>query len=82
MQRVSLLERGRINITVNTAHQTAHILEISLSEVVPGAELTQADRATKALHRARIAWAHLDGSRYFVQMSCLRVDDYSFLDRT
>jgi transcriptional regulator with XRE-family HTH domain len=30
---VSLLERGRINITVNTARQIAHVLGISLSEL-------------------------------------------------
>jgi transcriptional regulator with XRE-family HTH domain len=30
---VSLLERGRINITVNTARQIAHVLKISLSEL-------------------------------------------------
>lgn len=33
---VSLLERGRINITVNTARQIAHVLEISLSELFRG----------------------------------------------
>ena len=33
---VSLLERGRINITVNTARQIAHILKISLSELFRG----------------------------------------------
>jgi transcriptional regulator with XRE-family HTH domain len=33
---VSLLERGKINITVNTARQIAHILEISLSELFRG----------------------------------------------
>ena len=33
---VSLLERGRINITVNTARQIAHVLKISLSELFRG----------------------------------------------
>jgi transcriptional regulator with XRE-family HTH domain len=33
---ISLLERGRINITVNTARLIAHILEISLSELSRG----------------------------------------------
>ena len=33
---VSLLERGRINITVNTARQIAQVLEISLSELFRG----------------------------------------------
>ena len=33
---VSLLERGRINITVNTARQIAHVLQISLSELFRG----------------------------------------------
>jgi hypothetical protein len=33
---VSLLERGRINMTVNTAGQIAHVLEISLSELFRG----------------------------------------------
>jgi hypothetical protein len=33
---VSLLERGRINITVNTARQIAHVLESSLSELFRG----------------------------------------------
>jgi DNA-binding XRE family transcriptional regulator len=33
---VSLLERGRINITVNTARQIAHVLEISRSELFRG----------------------------------------------
>jgi len=33
---VSLLERGRINITVNTARQIAHVLDISLSELFRG----------------------------------------------
>ena len=33
---VSLLERGRINITVNTARQIAHVLEISLAELFRG----------------------------------------------
>jgi hypothetical protein len=31
-QQASLLERGRINATANTARQIAHGLEISLSE--------------------------------------------------
>jgi transcriptional regulator with XRE-family HTH domain len=35
-RNVSLLERGRINITVNTARQIAHVLEISLSELFRG----------------------------------------------
>jgi hypothetical protein len=30
---VSLFERGRINITVNTARQIAHVLEIALTEL-------------------------------------------------
>ena len=33
---VSLLERGRINITLNTARQIAHVLRISLSELFRG----------------------------------------------
>jgi transcriptional regulator with XRE-family HTH domain len=33
---VSLLERGRINMTVNTARQIAHMLEISLSQLFRG----------------------------------------------
>ena len=33
---VSLLERGRINITVNTARQIAHVLKITLSELFRG----------------------------------------------
>jgi plasmid maintenance system antidote protein VapI len=33
---VSLLERGRINITVNTVLQIAHVLEISRSEWLRG----------------------------------------------
>jgi transcriptional regulator with XRE-family HTH domain len=33
---VSLLERGRINVTVNTTRQIAHVLEISLSELFRG----------------------------------------------
>jgi transcriptional regulator with XRE-family HTH domain len=33
---VSLLERGKINITVNTARQIVHVLEISLSELFRG----------------------------------------------
>ena len=33
---VSLLERGRINITVNTARTIARVLEISLSELFRG----------------------------------------------
>lgn len=33
---VSLLERGRINITVNTARRIAHVLKISLSELFRG----------------------------------------------
>lgn len=33
---VSLLERGRINITVNTVRQIAQVLEISLSELFRG----------------------------------------------
>jgi DNA-binding XRE family transcriptional regulator len=33
---VSLLERGRINITVNTARQIARVLEINLSELFRG----------------------------------------------
>ena len=33
---VSLLERGRINIAVNTARQIVHVLEISLSELFRG----------------------------------------------
>ena len=30
---VSLLERGRINVTVNTTRHMAHVLQISLSEL-------------------------------------------------
>ena len=33
---VSLLERGRINTTVNTLRQIAHVLQISLSELFRG----------------------------------------------
>ena len=33
---VSLLERGRINVTVNTARQIAHVLQTSLSELFCG----------------------------------------------
>jgi transcriptional regulator with XRE-family HTH domain len=33
---VSLLERGRINVTVNTTRQIAHVLQISLSELFRG----------------------------------------------
>jgi transcriptional regulator with XRE-family HTH domain len=33
---VSLLERGRINVTVNTLRQIAHVLQISLSELFRG----------------------------------------------
>jgi transcriptional regulator with XRE-family HTH domain len=33
---VSLLERGRINITVKTARQIANVLQISLSELFRG----------------------------------------------
>jgi DNA-binding XRE family transcriptional regulator len=33
---ISLLERGRINVTVNTARQIAHVLQISLSELFKG----------------------------------------------
>jgi transcriptional regulator with XRE-family HTH domain len=33
---VSLLERGRINVTVNTTRQMAHVLQISLSELFRG----------------------------------------------
>ena len=33
---ISLLERGRINVTVNTVRQMAHVLEISLSELFRG----------------------------------------------
>ena len=33
---VSLLERGRINVTVNTARQMAHVLQITLSELFRG----------------------------------------------
>lgn len=35
-KRVSLLERGRINITVNTARQIALVLKITLSELFRG----------------------------------------------
>jgi DNA-binding XRE family transcriptional regulator len=31
-----VLERGRINITINTARQIARVLEISLSELFRG----------------------------------------------
>jgi len=33
---ISLLERGRINMTVNTARQIALVLQISLSELFKG----------------------------------------------
>jgi transcriptional regulator with XRE-family HTH domain len=33
---VSLLERGRINVTMNTTRQIAHVLQISLSELFRG----------------------------------------------
>src|SRR5260370_29308033 len=33
---ISLLERGRINVTVNTTRQIAHVLQISLSELFRG----------------------------------------------
>jgi DNA-binding XRE family transcriptional regulator len=33
---VSLLERGRINITVNTPRQIAHTLKVTLSELFRG----------------------------------------------
>ncbi len=33
---ISLLERGRINVTVNTVRQIAHVLEINLSELFRG----------------------------------------------
>jgi hypothetical protein len=33
---VILLERGRIKITVNTARQIAHVLEINVSELFRG----------------------------------------------
>ena len=33
---VSLLERGRINVTVNTTRQIARVLQISLSELFRG----------------------------------------------
>ncbi len=33
---ISLLERGRINVTVNTTRQMAHVLQISLSELFRG----------------------------------------------
>jgi hypothetical protein len=33
---VSLLARGRINITLNTARQIAHVLEITLAELFRG----------------------------------------------
>jgi hypothetical protein len=33
---VSLLERGRINVTVNATWQIAHVLQISLSELFRG----------------------------------------------
>jgi hypothetical protein len=34
--RASTLERGRINITLNTAREIAHVLEISLAELFRG----------------------------------------------
>lgn len=33
---VSLLERGRINVTVNTTRQIVHVLQIRLSELFRG----------------------------------------------
>jgi hypothetical protein len=33
---VSLLERGWVNVTVNTMRQIAHVLQISLSELFRG----------------------------------------------
>jgi DNA-binding XRE family transcriptional regulator len=33
---VSLLERGRINVTVNTARQIVHVLQLSLSDLFRG----------------------------------------------
>jgi len=33
---ISLLERGQINVTVNTTRQMAHVLQISLSELFRG----------------------------------------------
>jgi transcriptional regulator with XRE-family HTH domain len=35
-KHVGLVEHGRINITVNTARQIAHVLEISLAELFRG----------------------------------------------
>ena len=35
-RHVSLLERGRINVTVNTTRQISHVLQISLSELLRG----------------------------------------------
>lgn len=33
---ISLLERGRINVKVNTIRQVAHVLKISMSELFEG----------------------------------------------
>lgn len=47
---VSLLERGRINVTVNTTRQIAHVLEISLSELFRGLGLVRPEPLLSLVH--------------------------------